>query len=371
MSDSLDIPPAQIYAEGTWLQGAIVTAILYGIVVVLYVMCTRSLWSRIRSRDVGHKKNVFFLCYVTFVFALGTIYVAFNTDITQLGFINNRNYPGGPSVFEENTSSPPLNVAFVLSNWCADVLMIWRCIVVYRDTKFHALISGFGILMFIASVGMFSPTSAQVQPLTLDPGSASAPPVTGSLWVVIVSRPAQSGSGWMSFSFLFPYLSVSLAINIFISILTVLRLMYHRSRISKVLGPGHGTIYASFAAMVVESASVYSICSLLYLIPYAVNSPLANSFMQILGEAQIIAPLLIIYRVSEGKAWTREYSTHPTTSASLRMRRISNQPPPIHGSSHQRSNTLNVEVTFDVTRHSDREGSVKFAKDEELGANDV
>jgi len=91
----------------------------------------------------------------------------------------------------------------------------------------------------------------------------------------------------MSFSFLFPYLCVDLAINIFISLLTVLRLLLHRRRISNVLGPGHGAIYVSVAAIIVESASVYSICSLLYLIPYALNSPISYAFMQILGEAQV------------------------------------------------------------------------------------
>ncbi|KAH7883042.1 hypothetical protein F5I97DRAFT_1815368 [Phlebopus sp. FC_14] len=346
MSDAPDESAQQIFAEGTWLQGAIVTAVLYGIVVVLSVMCCRSLCSSIRARDAGYRKNIFFLCYVSLLFTIGTVYVACNSEITQLGFINNRNYPGGPSAFEENTSSPPLNVAFVLSNWCADLLMIWRCIVVYKDTKYHFLITAFGSILFIASV------------------------VTGSLWVVIVSRPAQSGSGWMSFTFLFPYLSVSLAINIFISLLTVLRLMYHRSRISKVLGPAHGKIYASFAGMIIESASVYSICSLLYLIPYGANSPLANSFMQILGEAQIIAPLLIIYRVSEGKAWVKEYSVRATNSDSLRMRRMPDRLPPVGTPSHPRSNTLNnsdTKLTFNITRHA--EGSMKFDDDNEAGTN--
>ncbi|KAF9224916.1 hypothetical protein BS17DRAFT_879697 [Gyrodon lividus] len=354
MSNVLDdLPASQIYAEGTWLHGAIVTGILYGVVVVLYIMCARSLWDRIRTSAVDYKKNVFFFCYVNFIFALGTIYVAFNNQITQLGFVNNRDYPGGPSAFEENTSSPPLNTAFVLSNWCADSLMIWRCIVVYRDTKFHALIAAFGFLMFIASVGTYPPSPIQLTPYNFP---------TGSLWVIIVSRPVQSASGWMSFSFLFPYISVSLAINILISILTVTRLLYHRARISRVLGPGHGMIYATGAAMIVESASVYSICSLLYLIPYGARSQLANSFMQILGEAQIIAPLLIIYRVSEGKAWTHEYTTNNISNV-RHARRVSRQPPV---TSRQRPSTLNVEVMFEITKHSDLEDQI--AKDEEAMA---
>lgn len=122
--------------------------------------------------------------------------------------------------------------------------------------------------------------------------------VTGSLWVVIVSLPAQSATGWMSFSFLFPYLSVSLGINVFICLLTVVRLLYHRARISKALGPGYGRLYAGFATVIVESAAVFSICSLLYLVPYAVGSPLANASMQVLGEAQVACSLARFFCIS-------------------------------------------------------------------------
>ncbi|KAH7910908.1 hypothetical protein BJ138DRAFT_48492 [Hygrophoropsis aurantiaca] len=338
MSYSPNESSAQLFAEGTWLQGAIVTSICYGVVLVLYLMCFQSLWRRIHTRDLGRTQNIFFLIYVTFIFALGTIYMAFNAQITQMGFINNREYPGGPADFESNTSSPPLNSAFVISNWCADAMMIWRCIVVYRDSRLSPLVILFGGLMLLASV------------------------VTGCLWLVIVSSPAQDATGWMSFSFLFPYLSVSLAINVIISILTAGRLLYHRRRILHVLGPGHGALYTSFAAMIVESAAVYSVVSLLYLIPYAVNSPLANAFMQILGEAQIIAPLLIIYRVAEGKAWSRNHTTQviaTSVESSLRMRRLTQAVPASSPHTTGRSAAmLDVTVNFDVSKS--REGSIKF-----------
>lgn len=312
----------QIYAEGAWLQGAIVTGVLYGVVIVLSAMCWRSLWPRAQSHGTGYKKNRFFLFYVAFLFVVGTIYVAFNSQITQMGFIDNRLYPGGPGAYEEATSSPPLNTAFVVSDWCADLLMIWRCTVVYKNTRIYYVIVGLGSTLFLGAL------------------------VTGTLWLVIVSTPAQSESGWMSFSLLFPYLCFSLVINIFISLLTVLRLLYHRRRISRVLGLGHGAIYASFASIIIESAAIYSICSLLYLIPYTLNNPISYAFMQLLGEAQVIAPLLIIYRVSEGKAWTNHSTTLMEESA-IRLRRPSDFPKPSPPSA-----PLNVEISFhqEITR---------------------
>ncbi|KAG0706095.1 hypothetical protein DFH29DRAFT_903570 [Suillus ampliporus] len=259
---------AQIYAEATWLQGAIVAAILYGMVVVMSYVCWRSLWPRIRSHATGYRKNIFFFCYVTLLFVLGTIYIAFTAEETQNSFIYHRLYPGGPSAFARTSFSPPLGVALLLSNWLADLLMIWRCVVVYRDTRLHYVILGLGSVMYITSM------------------------VTGTLWLVIMSRPTKVTSGWMSIRFLFPYTCVALTINITISLLTVLRLLYHRRRISKILGPGHGAIYASFAAIVIESASVYSICSLLYLVPFIVHNPLSDAFLQMLGEAQVSVHIL-------------------------------------------------------------------------------
>lgn len=314
MSYRPDESNEQIYAEGAWLQGAIVTGVLYGVVIVLSAMCWRSLWPRAQLRGSAYKKNRFFLCYVTFLFVVGTIYVAFNAQITQMGFIDNRLYPGGPGAYEEATSSPPLNTAFVVSDWCADLLMIWRCTVVYKDTRIYYMIVGLGSILFLGAL------------------------VTGTLWLVIVSTPAQAASGWMSFGLLFPYLCFSLTINIFISLLTVMRLLYHRHRISKVLGLGHGAIYASFASIIIESAAIYSICSLLYLIPYTLSNPIAFAFMQLLGEAQVIAPLLIIYRVSEGKAWTNR-STTLMDETSIQLRRPSEFPKPAPV-------PLNVEISF-------------------------
>jgi len=95
MSYRPDETTLQIYAEGAWLQGAIVTAVLYGVVIALSVTCWRILWPRIRSHDSGYKKNFFFFCYVTSLFLIGTVYVVANSQVTQLGFINNRLYPGG------------------------------------------------------------------------------------------------------------------------------------------------------------------------------------------------------------------------------------------------------------------------------------
>lgn len=87
---------------------------------------------------------------------------------------------------------------------------------------------------------------------------------------------------------------MSLAINVFITILVVIRLLVYRRRMIMVLGPGHASECTSIAAMLVESASVYSTFSLLFLIPFAMKSPISYTFLQVLGEAQVSTPDILL-----------------------------------------------------------------------------
>ncbi|KAG9318998.1 hypothetical protein JVU11DRAFT_1117 [Chiua virens] len=77
----------------------------------------------------------------------------------------------------------------------------------------------------------------------------------------------------------------------------------------QLLGPGHAIECTTVVAMLIESAAVYATFSLLFLIPYALNGPISYTFLQVLGEAQLIAPLLIIYREAQGKGWISQASS--------------------------------------------------------------
>lgn len=55
----------------------------------------------------------------------------------------------------------------------------------------------------------------------------------------------------------------------------------------RLLGPGHVTECTTFVAVLIESASIYATFSLLFLIPFALGSPVSYTFLQVLGEAQV------------------------------------------------------------------------------------
>ena len=113
----------------------------------------------------------------------------------------------------------------------------------------------------------------------------------GILWLKQVGTADQSPWDSSGINFTIPYYSMSLALNILVTLLIVARLMLYRRRVRSALGSTHGMHYTSLAAMVVESAGIYSAYSLLFLVPFAMNHPLAQLFLQGLSPVQVrLAP---------------------------------------------------------------------------------
>jgi hypothetical protein len=120
------VPPGDIFAEHTWLQGAFLGAIAYGIQFVLYVMTCFFLW-KLRN-PTNNRQNIAFIVYISIIFALSTLYLVGLLEFTQLSFIDGRNIPGGPKAFEEQMFSLPIdmlaNVIMVLNSWFCDIINV-------------------------------------------------------------------------------------------------------------------------------------------------------------------------------------------------------------------------------------------------------
>ncbi|KAG6848397.1 hypothetical protein H0H93_000549 [Arthromyces matolae] len=228
--------PGQLFAERTWLEGAILLGVAYGAELVIFIMCFSLLVQQ--TTRFNMKKQVPLIVYIWVLFLCSTVFIAANSNMARLAFIDNRNFPGGPSAYEQVMFSIPVdnmgNVVFVIANWLADGLMV------------------------------------------------SAP--SSSIWAAT------------TINFTLPYFCTSLALNIVSTIVIVARLLHFRHRVSMSLGAGYGSQYTTIAAMLVESAAIYSVSSLLFLIPFIVGHPIQN----------VIAPLLIILRVAQGRAWSRD-----------------------------------------------------------------
>jgi len=116
---------AQIFVEETFLQGALLSNILYGVELTLFLICFTLLWRQINQSN--KRRQLSLLAFVTVIFILGTLFMGSAAKFTQLAFIEDRNYPGGPGAYEPAIFSIPVgktgNISLVIGNFLMDALL--------------------------------------------------------------------------------------------------------------------------------------------------------------------------------------------------------------------------------------------------------
>lgn len=95
---------ARLFAESTWLQGALLSNIVYGVELALFGICFKLLVQHTNRQN--YRRQLFFLSFVTLVFILGTVFVYSNSEFTQLAFVDDRDSPGGPAMFGDKMLDP-------------------------------------------------------------------------------------------------------------------------------------------------------------------------------------------------------------------------------------------------------------------------
>jgi hypothetical protein len=83
------------------------------------------------------------------------------------------------------------------------------------------------------------------------------------------------------------YLGLSITLNIVVTTLIVLRLLAFRYQIAFVLGPAYATEYTHIVTMVTESAALFTVFTITYLILLALKSPLTQAFMECGSQVQV------------------------------------------------------------------------------------
>lgn len=313
-----------------------INGVAYGVVLTLYLICLHALFQQLRS---GVRKNqaIFSGLYITVMFALGTVYCAVNSRITQLAYVNDRNFPGGPADFAVFVFSTPINiagaVAFFITSWMNDALLVrlrdldmwinllifnqvWRLWVLYRGSRFSVPITSFAVILYL---GTFCESYLHAYNLYLRAHALIL--AMGMVTLIESVLPTQSFWSAIAVKFALAYYALTTSYTIVITSLMIARILLVRRAFIKATGRReYGTQYLSIAAMLIESSALYTIWGIIFLGLYIVNNPVQFIFLASLSEvqvrhlfistraiidtsSQIIAPLLIIYRVSIGKAW--------------------------------------------------------------------
>ncbi|ESK86665.1 hypothetical protein Moror_9691 [Moniliophthora roreri MCA 2997] len=218
-------------------------------------------------------------------------------QFTQESLIDGREIPGGPNAFETVMFFLPVemlaNVTMVITSWLCDIINVWRCFVIYRGCRVSAwVVNLILIMLYLSSIA------------------------SGILFLKQLATVSQSSGELIGINYSPPYYIVTLASNIIVTVLIVLRLLIYRHRITRAMGSSHGSYYTSIVAMIVESALIYSSFALAFMVPFAISSPVAQLFLQVwLSPIQGVSTILIIFRVAQGKSWSHDAYTNALASA--------------------------------------------------------
>ncbi|KAF9463671.1 hypothetical protein BDZ94DRAFT_1163508 [Collybia nuda] len=320
---------AQLWYERSALAGLFIGAAGFGVHATLFFQVFRHLCARIR-----HRREQLLLGYVSVVFILSNIANGANLKFGEMVFINNRDYPGGPGAYfvQQSTALTAVlcNTIYICLTWFQDGLLLYRFWIIYGRRWY---IVAFPTLMFLATF------------------------VLSCILITMLNQPTLTLWSTISFQLALSYWSISIAFNVLVTILISVRLLIMRSRSKHIQGPDSSSPYITVSAMLVESAFIYSSTGLAFLISYAINSPVQNLFLPLLGQVQSIAPLLIILRVAEGTAWSRNTASE-LVSSNLRFvnnRRRLNAP--VDGSATI-LNTISITGELKASRQGDEESVV-------------
>lgn len=270
------------------MVGGLVETVLYGFVIVLFFRCMNALLDPMKGTIKWG-----LAAHTMAMFALVTVATAITLHIQAISYIDGREFPGtpdspppGPLGYQGHIYSDAIsvvsNVAFLLNNWLADGLLLYRCYIIYAKNYWVVAFPG---LMYLACVVLgIMLTYYQV----VQTNSTTQDSVAVNLGT--------------------PYYSLSLSLNVLLTIIIVIRLFRHRKEIKDALGyrVTNGSLYDAIILMFIESSALYAATFLMFIGPWGTGSWVAGIFFPILIETQAIAPFLIILRVANRSALTSD-----------------------------------------------------------------
>ncbi|KAJ3560116.1 hypothetical protein NP233_g11044 [Leucocoprinus birnbaumii] len=276
---------AAITNEHRWLAGVFLAAIAYGTEAILYMLTSFVLLKR--RNTLNSRRNLLLIGYTAAVFILSTLYLAGVLGFTQTAFIDGRNIPGGPGVFEETIVTLPIEKLFkatmVLKSWLCNLIALWRCFVIYQGCRVPSVaVNSVPGVLYLANIAL------------------------GILYVARLETTSIL-KGWQANTNTFAsiFLIVSSVLSILVTILVISRLVLYRYRVSRVSGKSYGSRYTTLAAITVESSFIQSLFALC-LIGTSLAGSTGHVFYQVYSPIQGVATYLIIFRVAKDEAYTRE-----------------------------------------------------------------
>ncbi|PPQ96714.1 hypothetical protein CVT26_010266 [Gymnopilus dilepis] len=253
----------------TQMLGTMISAILYGIVIMLSADCLILLLKRDAAVE-SRRLQRFLVFFVVSLFLLSTLSLIQGMLISATSIFRGHSFPSLPG-------GTPFALPF--SIWISDGFMLWRCATLYQGITplSRRILLLFISLVWLAAFGsglslFFKPSKMRLPALLI--------------------------------------ISFSTILNVVICTMIIARLVFHKIYLRKVLGPGHGSLYTKIIAMTVESAALLILVGIpcMFLVAYQ-NSNGSMMLLSLLHQICSISPMLIVLRVARGRASVEMPST--------------------------------------------------------------
>jgi len=275
MSDSLPLDTAN-------LAGLFCGAILYGVFVVLFVLCLHTLLYR-RNTE---RANRILISGVVAMFVLNTVVLAISLSRCMDAFITLRDDTGGPLAYFEDLASwkEVARTAIILCYAVlADVILIYRCWVVWGR---RLVIVAIPLLILVAGISMD---------------------------ILMVVTMASLSSGTVFFNVLKARITSALTIILFQNILVTSLIVYRIWRVDKTTVRAAVGNLQPIVRVVVESGVVFVATIFIFLMTYVTDSNSQYIMVDSINPMIGIAFSLLTIRVSQASPRSPNASTQSQT----------------------------------------------------------
>lgn len=110
-----------------------------------------------------------------------------------------------------------------------------------------------------------------------------------SLMLWEIANPTAGFFSHASINYALTFWSISIGTTLLLTSLIVLRLMVMKYQLRKAfVDKATSTPYLSVSATLIESAFLYSVVALIFIITFARNSPVETLFLPLLGQVQVL-----------------------------------------------------------------------------------
>ncbi|KAH7099605.1 hypothetical protein BKA62DRAFT_621194 [Auriculariales sp. MPI-PUGE-AT-0066] len=268
--------------ERFYLNGVLLGAVAYGVHATLFFSTLQLLWARSRSSW----KDWVWIFYIFALFVISSVGNGGDLKFAQMIWIDNRNFPGGPTVYIVASCRCLQQHCYIINSWLQDGLLLYRVWVIFNGRVSAIVLPG---IVFLTTAGersrfMFISSAS----LTLTHSSRD----------ILLSQPTMTIWSTLAYPIFTSYWSISIGFNALCTTVIVIRLIMLRMKAVQLMADS----YASISAIFIESAALYTITGIVFIVLYATNSSILNLFLPTLAQVQSIAPLLIILRVAQGTA---------------------------------------------------------------------